>query len=176
MAEQPTPTSNGTPAPSPESRSHPVADLEPHSHWMLQALREAEAAASIGEVPVGAVVVHQERAIARAHNLTWTATDPSAHAEMLAVRKAAAALSDWRLEGATLYVTLEPCAMCAGAIVLARVSQVVFGAYDPKAGMCGSLHNLVQDPRLNHRVSLLGGVLAAESTALLQSFFRARRR
>jgi len=126
-------------------------------------------------VPVGAVIVRGGEVIAEAHNRTVEDCDPTAHAEALAIRSAARRLGDWRLEDCTLYTTLEPCAHCAGAVVLARVSRLVFGAADLKAGMAGSLDNLVQDPRLNHRVELLGGVLAEESGELLRGFFRARR-
>ena len=142
---------------------------------MARALELARAAALRGEVPVGAVVIRGGKVIAEAHNRTAQDSDPTAHAEALAIRRAARRLADWRLERCTLYTTLEPCAHCAGAVVLARVSRVVFGAADPKAGMAGSLANLVQDPRLNHRVELLGGVLAEESGDLLRGFFRARR-
>jgi tRNA(adenine34) deaminase len=121
------------------------------------------------------VVVTAGVLIASGHNLTHTEQDPSAHAEMVAIRRAARATGHWRLLDCTLYVTLEPCAMCAGAIVLARIPHLVFAAPDPKAGMCGSLANLVRDPRLNHRVELRSGVLAEESGALLRDFFRARR-
>lgn len=124
---------------------------------------------------MGAVVVRGGRLIAQAHNRTVSDADPTGHAEVLALRRAGQIYGDWRLEGATLYVTLEPCAMCAGAIVLSRVERVVFGATDPKAGMAGSLDNLVQDSRLNHRVSLTGGVLAEPSSELLKTFFRVRR-
>jgi tRNA(adenine34) deaminase len=143
--------------------------------WMREALAQARAAEALGEVPVGAVVVRGEEVIASGHNLTHTSADPSAHAEMVAIRRAAEVVGHWRLLGCTLYVTLEPCAMCAGVIVLSRIPRVVFAAYDPKAGMCGSLENLVQDPRLNHRVELSSGALAEESGALLRDFFRARR-
>ena len=142
---------------------------------MRRALEEARRAGELGEVPVGATVVRGGEVVAVGHNLTHTDADPSAHAEMLAIRRAARALGEWRLLECTLYVTLEPCAMCSGAIVLARVPRVVFGAWDPKAGMCGSLENLVQDARLNHRVELVGGVLAQECGDLLRDFFRARR-
>ena len=142
---------------------------------MNLALAEARAARALGEVPVGAVVVHRDEVIATGHNLTQTENDPTAHAEMVAIRRAAAALGHWRLLETTLYVTLEPCAMCAGAIVLARIPRLVYGARDPKAGMCGSLGNLVQDPRLNHRVALTADVLADESGGLLRDFFRERR-
>ena len=147
-----------------------------HDRWMRAALDHALAAQTLGEVPVGAVVVRDDAVIGAGHNLTQTAGDPSAHAEMIAIREAAASLGHWRLLDCTLYVTLEPCAMCAGAIVLARIPQLVFGAFDPKAGMCGSLENIVQDPRLNHRVELVSGVLAGESAELLRGFFRARRK
>lgn len=142
---------------------------------MRLALQEARAAEAKGEVPVGAVIVRAGEPIATGHNLTHTCGDPTTHAEMVAIRRAAAALGHWRLLECTLYVTLEPCAMCAGAIVLARLPRLVFGAYDPKAGMCGSLENLVQDRRLNHRVDLLGGVLGEECGAVLRDFFRRRR-
>ena len=143
---------------------------------MRRALSLAARAADAGEVPVGAVVVDRSGAVvAESHNRTRELGEPTAHAEVLALRGAAAALGDWRLEGHRLYVTLEPCAMCAGAIVLSRVESVVFGARDPKAGMCGSLENLVQDPRLNHRVDLISGVLEEEAATLLTRFFRARR-
>jgi tRNA(adenine34) deaminase len=144
--------------------------------WMAIALEEARAAERVGEVPVGAVVVRNGDLLARGHNLTHTANDPSAHAEMVAIRRAAEASGHWRLLDCTLYVTLEPCAMCAGAIVLARLPRLVFGAADPKAGMAGSLGNLVQDARLNHRVDLVGGLLAEESGDLLREFFRRRRK
>jgi len=142
---------------------------------MAAALEEARRAAELGEVPVGAVVAHGDRIIGRAGNRTVTLQDPTAHAEILALREAAAALGSWRLLGATLVVTLEPCAMCAGAIVLARIERLVYGPDDPKAGMCGSLENLVEDPRLNHRVDVVRGVRAEECGDLLRAFFRARR-
>lgn len=142
---------------------------------MRHAVKEAIAAFEKQEVPVGAVVVHQGRVIGRGHNLRETLHDPTAHAEMLAITAAAAALESWRLDDCTLYVTLEPCPMCAGAIVNSRVPRVVYGADDPKAGACGSLLNLVQDARLNHRVELARGVLADEAAALLKEFFRQRR-
>ena len=143
-----------------------------HEGWMRQAFREAEKAYTLGEVPVGAVVVHEERIIGKGHNQTETLQDPTAHAEMIAITAAATTLQSWRLENCSLYVTLEPCSMCAGAIVLARISHLIVGAMDPKAGACGSLRNIVVDQRLNHRVQLETGVLAEESAALLKSFFR----
>jgi tRNA(adenine34) deaminase len=142
---------------------------------MARALEQAQLAAVWGEVPVGAVLVRNESLLAEGHNLTVTASDPTAHAEVVAIRKAAALQEDWRLEGTTLYCTLEPCSLCCGAIVLARVPRVVFGASDPKAGMAGSLGNLLQDARLNHRAEVVSGVLAHASSKLLQEFFKARR-
>jgi tRNA(adenine34) deaminase len=140
-------------------------------HWMRQALAEARAAAALGEVPVGAVVVRDGRVIGRGHNRRETDGDPLAHAEILALRQAAAATAGWRLLDAALVVTLEPCAMCAGALVNSRVGRLVYGAADPKAGFCGSLGDLVRDPRLNHRLEVVGGVLAEECGDLLRSFF-----
>lgn len=147
-----------------------------HEAWMRLALEEAAAAEALGEVPVGAVIVRGGELVARGHNLTHTNQDPSAHAEMVAIRRAAQATGHWRLLDCTLYVSLEPCAMCSGAIVLARIPHLVFAAPDPKAGMCGSLENLVQYPRLNHRVQLTAGVLAQEAGDVLRAFFRARRK
>ena len=143
---------------------------------MARALEMARLAALHGEVPVGAVLVRDGRIVAEGHNRTRTDADPTAHAEVVVLRKASALQGDFRLEETTLYVTLEPCAMCAGAIVLGRVPRVVYGAPDPKAGMVGSLGNLLQDPRLNHRAALTPGVLAGPSGDLLRAFFRARRR
>ena len=143
---------------------------------MRRAIALARVAADLGEVPVAAVVLdpHGE-VVAEAHNRTRTDADPTGHAEILALRAAAARLGDWRLEGHTLVVTLEPCAMCAGAAVLARIERLVFGARDPKAGMCGSLHNLPVDERLNHRIEIDEGVLRDECAELLTTFFRGRR-
>jgi tRNA(adenine34) deaminase len=143
--------------------------------WMARALQLAREAAEAGEVPVGAVIVRADQIVGEGYNLTVTDKDPTTHAEVVAIRRAAAVLGDWRLLDCTLYVTLEPCAMCAGAIVLARVPRVVFGATDPKAGMVGSLGNLLQDRRLNHRCEVTSGVLAEESGELLRAFFRERR-
>jgi tRNA(adenine34) deaminase len=143
---------------------------------MARALEQARLAGIRGEVPVGAVVVRDGRLISEAHNLTVTTADPTAHAEVVAVRRAAAEQGDWRLEGVTVYCTLEPCAMCCGALVLARVPRVVYGAADPKAGMAGSLGNLLDDARLNHRADVTSGICAETSSALLRAFFRARRR
>jgi len=139
--------------------------------WMEYALREAEQAYKRKEVPIGAVIVHDARIIGRGYNQIESLQDPTAHAEMIAITAAATNLESRRLEECTLYVTLEPCAMCAGAIVLARIPRVVFGAPDPKAGACGTLYNIVQDDRLNHRVELAGGVLADRCGELLKEFF-----
>ena len=143
--------------------------------WMAAALEEARLAAEAGEVPVGALVVRDGSVIARAGNRTNRDGDATAHAETLAIRGASAVVGGWRLDGCTLYVTLEPCAMCAGAIVLARVDRVVFGAWDAKAGMAGSVGDLLRHPRLNHRPEVRGGVLEAECGAVLSEFFAARR-
>ncbi|MBI2503350.1 MAG: nucleoside deaminase [Candidatus Latescibacteria bacterium] len=140
-------------------------------YWMRQALDLAADAARRGEVPVGALVVRDGQPVGRGINGLESLQDPTAHAELQAIRQAASALGSRRLLDTVLYVTLEPCAMCAGAVVLARIPRLVFGAFDPKAGACGSLCNLVQDPRLNHRCSLAGGVLEGESAELLQEFF-----
>ena len=139
------------------------------------ALEQARRAAGLDEVPVGAVVVQGDRVVAQAHNETVGRGDPTAHAELLAIQRALEALGTDRLDDCTLYVTLEPCAQCAGAIVLAKVGKLVFGAYDDKAGMCGSVGDLVRHPRLNHRVEVVGGVEAQACGALLQSFFGAKR-
>ena len=143
--------------------------------WMRRAFTLAKMAGAQGEVPVGAVVIKDSEILAEGHNLTQSALDPTAHAEIVTIRAAAIALSDWRLTECTLYVTLEPCAMCAGALVLSRVSRLVFGARDPKSGMVGSLANLVQETHLNHQLEVTGGVLAEASGELLQDFFRIRR-
>jgi tRNA(adenine34) deaminase len=175
-----------------------VAPAEPAArdrHFMRLALEQARLAYSLAEVPVGCVIVAQDGAspggserqaspggserqavvVARAHNRREIDADPTAHAEMRAIVAAAAALESWRLDGATLYVTLEPCAMCAGAIVLARVGRLVYGARDPRAGACGSLYDIPRDARLNHRPEVTEGVLADEAGEMLRSFFRARR-
>jgi tRNA(adenine34) deaminase len=139
------------------------------------ALDEARRCLDHDDVPIGAVVTRENRVLAAAGNERELASDPTAHAEILALRAGASELGTWHLEGCTLFVTLEPCAMCAGAAVLSRLDRVVFGAADPKAGFAGSLGNLLQDPRLNHAASVTGGVLAAECGDLLQAFFRERR-
>lgn len=158
---------------SPPARSAPVSadDLA----GMRLALDEAERARAAGEVPVGAVVMRRGVVLARAHNQTGYRHDPTAHAEFLALASAFAVTRSDRLPDATLYVTLEPCAQCAGAIVLGKVGRVVFGAWDPKAGMAGSIHDLLRHPALNHRCEVLGGVLAPECGALLLDFFGERR-
>ena len=141
---------------------------------MTAALELAKKAAKKDEVPVGAVIVHNGAVIAKAYNLRETRRSPLAHAEIIAIEKAARKLHGWRLSGCTLYVTLEPCPMCAGAIVNSRIDEVVFGAYDPKAGACGTLYNLTEG-RLNHRPKVTGGVLEEESVAVLKDYFRAKR-
>jgi tRNA(adenine34) deaminase len=143
--------------------------------WMQLAMAEARGAAAAGEVPVGAVVVRHGAVIAQGANRTLRDQDPTAHAETLALRAASRVLGSWRLSGCALYVTLEPCAMCAGALVLARIERVVFGAWDDKAGMAGSVGDLLRHPRLNHRPEVLGGVLDVEAGALLRDFFAVRR-
>ena len=142
---------------------------------MRQAMELAGAAAQHGDVPIGAVVVRGGEAIAAAGNERELRADPTAHAELLALREAAGRLGGWRIEDATIYVTLEPCAMCAGAIVLARVARVVFGAADPKAGAAGSVLDVLSEPALNHHPEVVGGILAEECAALLSAFFGARR-
>ena len=143
--------------------------------WIREALVEAARAVAAGEVPVGAVVVVGDTLVGRAHNSPVGSMDPTAHAEVLALRNAARRVANYRLPGATLYVTLEPCAMCCGAALQARIARVVYGARDPKAGAVESVHRLLDDPRLNHRVAAVGGVLADESAALLREFFETRR-
>lgn len=149
----------------------------PHEHYMRQALREAEAAAVEDEVPIGCVIVRHDpaggddRVIGAAHNQREQLRDPTAHAEMLAITQAAQVLNNWRLEHCTLYVTLEPCPMCAGAIVLSRIPRVVFGAADPKAGAATTLYRLLDDARLNHRAEVVAGVLAEPCGRILSEFF-----
>ncbi len=143
--------------------------------WMREAIAEAERALTHDDVPIGATVVHGGEVIAAAHNERELRQDPTAHAETLALQAAARALGHWRVLDSTLYVTLEPCAMCAGAIVLARVSRVVFGCTDPKAGAAGSVLDVLAEPRLNHRPAVRGGVLAGPCAALLTGFFASRR-
>ena len=147
-----------------------------HDKTMLHAYREAEAALGENEVPIGAVIVHDGRIIAAAHNQREQLRDPTAHAEMIAITQAADVLGSWRLAGCTLYVTLEPCPMCAGAIVQARIPQLVYGADDPKAGAVHTLYQLLSDARLNHQVEIVRGVLASQCGAILSQFFQEQRR
>jgi tRNA(adenine34) deaminase len=144
-------------------------------YYMQLALAQAEAAAQADEAPVGAVIVRDNQILAAAHNAREALRDPTAHAEMIAITQAAAALASWRLEGCTLYVTLEPCPMCAGAIVQARIPRVVYGAVDPKAGAVHSLYQLLDDPRLNHRADVTAGVLAEPCGRVLSEFFQRKR-
>lgn len=143
--------------------------------YMRLALAEARASAEAGEVPIGAILVHEDKVIARSGNRTIRDNDPTAHAEIIVLREAAHALSNYRLAGTTLYVTLEPCAMCAGAMIQARVSRLVYGADDPKGGAVRSCFEVLSHPRLNHRAEVVPGILADESATLLQSFFASRR-
>jgi tRNA(adenine34) deaminase len=154
-----------------------AAEVTPEvdERWMSEALRMARNAADLGEVPVGAVIVKDGRVLGRAHNQVETLRDATAHAEMIAITQAAEALENWRLEGADLYVTLEPCAMCAGAMVLSRVARIVYGADDPIAGACGSTFNIVAEKKLNHRIPVVKGVQSAACGELLRGFFRSRR-
>ncbi|MBE3588833.1 MAG: tRNA adenosine(34) deaminase TadA [Thermoanaerobacteraceae bacterium] len=143
-----------------------------HRQYMREALAEAQKAYDLGEVPIGAVVVLKGEIIGRGHNLRETLVDSTAHAEILALREAARKLGDWRLVGATLYSTIEPCPMCAGALVQFRVQTLVYGAADPKAGAVDSIMDVVREPRFNHRVQVVSGVLAEECAAIIQRFFR----
>jgi tRNA(adenine34) deaminase len=174
---------NGEPGVSPHKPSFHMIDLpltDPrhpfHLHHMEMALDEAEQGAREDEVPIGAVIVSLEKGvIAQAHNQREQLCDPTAHAEMIAMTQAAQALRSWRLENCILYVTLEPCPMCAGAVVQARIPYVVYGAIDPKAGACDTLYQIISDSRLNHRAQLVRGVLAERCAALLSDFFAAKR-
>jgi tRNA(adenine34) deaminase len=154
---------------------HELAAVRRDRAMMELALEDARLALGWGDVPIGAVVAHGDDVLGRAGNARERDNDPTAHAEVLAVRAAAASLRSWRLTGCTIYVTLEPCAMCAGALVLARLDRLVFGAMDPRAGFVGSLGDLARDPRLNHRLEVESGVLEFESARLLRDFFEARR-
>ncbi len=149
--------------------------LQPHEQWMRAALDEARTAFDAGEVPIGAVIVREDRIIAAARNEREALNDPTAHAEMIAITQAAQALGSWRLLDCALYVTLEPCPMCAGAIVQARIPRVLYGAPDPKAGACHTLFQITGDVRLNHQAVVVGGILKDESRALLQEFFARQR-
>jgi tRNA(adenine34) deaminase len=152
-----------------------VAEHHLDEGMMALALEQARVASESGDVPVGAVVVRGDQVLSRAGNAREQERDPTAHAEIVALRQAAAAVESWHLEGCTMYVTLEPCAMCAGALVLSRIDRLVFGAADPKAGFAGSLGDLVRDPRLNHAVVVAGGVLEQECGDVLRAFFAGRR-
>jgi len=147
----------------------------PNEQFMRLTIEQAKIAEENGDVPIGAVIVHKGQVIAKAYNQREQLQDPTAHAEIIALTQAAAALENWHLNGCTMYVTLEPCPMCAGALVLARIDRLVFGCADPKAGACGSLYNIVQDERLNHRIEVTSGVLADECSQLLQKFFQNKR-
>jgi tRNA(adenine34) deaminase len=148
---------------------------EQDEQYMRQAIEAAKIAEENGDVPIGAVVVYENQVIGRAYNQREQLKDPTAHAEIIALTQAAAFIESWRLHGCTIYVTLEPCAMCAGALVLGRLDRLVYGCNDPKAGACGSLYNIVQDERLNHRLEITSGVIADECAKLLQDFFQRRR-
>jgi tRNA(adenine34) deaminase len=150
--------------------------MEQHEKWMTQALIEAEKAYQVGEVPVGAIVVIEDRIIGRGYNLVEHLQDPTAHAEMLAITAAANTLGSWRLEGTRLYVTLEPCPMCAGAMILARIPQVIFGAWDPRLGSGGSVLNLFGFPAFPVQVTAMGGIMTEPCLTLIQDFFKTRRR
>ena len=144
-------------------------------HFMRLAITQAEIAQENGDVPIGAVVVREDQIIGKAYNQREQLQDPTAHAEIIALTQAAAALENWHLNGCIMYVTLEPCPMCAGALVLARIDRLVYGCDDPKTGACGSLYNIVQDERLNHQIEITSGVLANECSELLQQFFQNKR-
>jgi len=152
-----------------------VTKAEQDEQYMRQAIEAAKIAQENGDVPIGAVVVYENQIIGRAYNQREQLKDPTAHAEIIALTQAAAFIESWRLHGCTMFVTLEPCAMCAGALVLGRLDRLVYGCNDPKAGACGSLYNIVQDERLNHRLEITSGVLADECAKLLQDFFRQKR-
>jgi tRNA(adenine34) deaminase len=143
-----------------------------NNFWMRMALQEARKGYRLGEVPVGAVIVIDGQLLGRGFNQTEKLKDPTAHAEILAITSACEAIGDWRLEGATLYCTLEPCSMCAGAAVLARIKKIIFGASDPKFGACGSIFNIPIEPRLNHRIEIEGGVMADDVGEMMRNFFR----
>lgn len=153
-----------------------MQETENHEFWMREAILEARKAEAIQEVPIGAIVVWQDQVIGRGYNLRETTFDATAHAEMIAIRQASEVLGAWRLLECRLYVTLEPCPMCAGAIVQARVPQVIYGTVDPKAGCAGTLMNLLQEPRFNHQTEVISGILQPECAALLTDFFRKLRK
>ncbi|WP_437229926.1 tRNA adenosine(34) deaminase TadA [Planctomicrobium sp. SH661] len=150
-------------------------DIDQHEYWMRQALDRAVQAYDQGEVPIGAIVVFEGRIVGEGYNLRETLNDPTAHAEMIAITQAASALQSWRLLDCTLYATLEPCPMCAGAIVQARIPRVIYGTTDPKGGACHTLYQITEDPRLNHRATVIGGVMQPDCRAILQRFFAEQR-
>jgi tRNA(adenine34) deaminase len=158
-----------------ESSKDSILNADQDERFMRMALREATAAEEAGDVPIGAVIVVDGQLIGKAHNQREVLQDPTAHAEMIALTQAAEMMGSWRLDGCTIYVTLEPCPMCAGALVLGRVARLVYGCDDPKAGACGSLYDIVRDARLNHRLEVRKGVLAQECGQILSEFFRRRR-
>ena len=147
-----------------------------HDYWMKQALIQADKAFKSEEIPVGAVVIKEDKVIGRAYNQREQLNDPTAHAEIIAITAAANTIGDWRLNGCTLYVTKEPCSMCAGAIINARLDMIVFGCYDEAEGCCGSLYQLCGDPRFKTKVSVMGGVMENQSLSLLKEFFNSRRK
>ncbi|PYE42730.1 tRNA adenosine(34) deaminase TadA [Paenibacillus barcinonensis] len=153
-----------------------LSEQEQHEHWMRHAIAEAQKAEALGEVPIGAVIVRNNEIIGRGYNLRETTLDSTAHAEMVAIRQASEAIGAWRLLDCSLYVTLEPCPMCAGAIVQSRVPRVIFGTADPKAGCAGTLMNLLQEPRFNHRTEVIPDVLQPECSTMLTQFFRKLRK
>ena len=157
------------------SELQPINPLQPHDIWMQKALDQAVIAYDSEEVPVGAVIIHQDRVVGEGYNQRESLNDPTAHAEMIAITQAAEALGSWRLQDCTLYVTLEPCPMCAGAIVQSRIPFVVYGTPDPKGGACDSLFQITSDIRLNHQAGVLGGVMREDCKAILQQFFREQR-
>ncbi len=158
-----------------EQVSNSILKPNHDEQYMRIAIAQAQIAEENGDVPIGAVIVHNGQVIAKAYNQREQLQDPTAHAEIIALTQAAAAMENWHLHGCTMYVTLEPCCMCAGALVLARIDRLVYGCADPKTGACGSLYNIVQDERLNHRLEIASGVLADECSQLLQKFFENRR-
>ncbi len=158
-----------------EPIDNPNSEFSVDEQYMRIAIDQARIAEENGDVPIGAVIVHNDQIIAKAYNQREQLQDPTAHAEIIALTQAAAALENWHLNGCTMYVTLEPCCMCAGALVLARINRLVYGCDDPKTGAVKSLYNIVQDDRLNHRVEVTSGVLADECSALLTGFFEKRR-
>ena len=153
-----------------------MIDTEPDNRFMTAAIEQARIARDNGDVPVGAVIVHENKIIAKGYNQRDQLNDSTAHAEIIALTAACDYIGNWRLNDCTIYVTLEPCPMCAGAMVLARLDRLVYGCDDPKAGACGSLYNIIQDDRLNHRIEITKGVLAEQCSSLLTEFFQNRRK